>query len=936
MSHRPPRSLCSSFVVGTLLLSALTTLGFSPGARAQLEQQPTQFEDEPDDEQAQQPPRLTRAPELIEGQDPIYPEEARAAGRAGEVILRITIDATGQVTRVDVLTSAGRDLDLAAMGAATNFVFRPAEVNDKPAPVAIEYRTVFEVQEQIVEVPTEPEPVDEFLEGDDETPRGPRNLVGVVREAATKAPLEGVEVTVEGDDDVTVAHPLETTFTDEEGRFEFRGLPAGSWYLSFAYSGYDPHFVTERIRPKERTEMVVYMTPSEANTFETVIRERRAKKEVAKISLTREEVRRVPGTFGDPLRVIENLPGLARAPFGGGALIVRGASPSNTGVYFDGVEIPILYHFGGLTSVVNPEFLEDINFFPGGFGAYYGRATAGIVDVSSRRLNMRNFRGYAEVDLIDSGFFFGGPVKVGQLPTFTFAAAARRSYIDALIPLALDVIVGPEGQTIVAAPVYWDYQLKVETAPLPGQHFSLFAFGSDDDLKVVSRGTGVGEGVDLGVHSTWHRLVGRWESRLPGNIVHFTQPFVGVNLNDLSIESELGIGATLGASLWTWGVRDELRFRPSELFEFAVGADYQGDTFGVTFDVPLPLEIGSFPRVVTRIPEENQQFDSSGMFNAIGVYSEAQIQVLPGLRIIPGVRAELTLVSFAEDELPTGETVPAKTVQMYNLDPRITARFEIFPGTTLKGAFGIYRQAPQTELAPEAGNPNLLPERAFQYIGGIEQALTRDINLDVQLYYTDRDLLIQDTGEVVLKGNGAAEPIFYNNEGRGRTFGLEVLLRHEISKYFFGWIAYTLSQSEIDLSERRDSFVLTSFDQTHILTLVGQVNLPWDFTFGGRFRLVSGNPSSRPIGSLHDLDTTNYGQIATRFGTTRLPAFHQLDLRLDRKWVFEAFSMTTYLDLLNVYNQQNAEGYQNDFRYREREPIPSLPILPVIGASGEF
>src|SRR5690606_21170864 len=145
--------------------------------------------------------------------------------------------------------------------------------------------------------------------------------------------------------------------------------------------------------------------------------------------------------------------------------------------------------------------------------------------------------------------------------------------------------------------------------------------------------------------------------------------------------------------------------------------------------------------------------------------------------------------------------------------------------------------------------------------------------------------------EVVLKGNGAVEPVFYTNEGRGRTFGLEVLLRHELSKYFFGWIAYTLSRSEIDLSESRRSFVLTSFDQTHILTVVGQVNLPWDFTLGGRFRLVSGNPSSRPIGSLHDLATTIYNQLATRFGTTRLPAFHQLDLRVDRTWVFDAFSL---------------------------------------------
>jgi hypothetical protein len=152
----------------------------------------------------------------------------------------------------------------------------------------------------------------------------------------------------------------------------------------------------------------------------------------------------------------------------------------------------------------------------------------------------------------------------------------------------------------------------------------------------------------------------------------------------------------------------------------------------------------------------------------------------------------------------------------------------------------------------------------------------------------------------------------------------------------FGWIAYTLSRSEIDTSESRKSYQLTSFDQTHILTLVGQANLPLGFTFGGRFRLVSGNPSSLPLGSVHDLDTTNYNGFSTRPGWTRLPTFHQLDLRIDRKFVFDNFSLTPYLDLLNAYNQQNAEFFQVDYRSRERELIPSLPILPNFGLQGEF
>jgi TonB family protein len=909
-------------------------------AAAQLERQPTQFDDEPE-AAAPAKARLTKAPELLEGADPVYPDAARDEGRGGEVVLRLTLDAAGQVARVDLVRGAGADLDWAALGAATNFRFSPAEVNGRPAPVALEYRTVFQLDDVIEEVPLE-EVDDEWGDAESsnpgETPAGPRNLVGIVREAALKNPLEGVEVTVEGDPGPNGEPAVErTTFTGEDGRFSFRGLPAGQYQISLGYAGYEAQFVDDEVSAGKRTELVVYLTPLETNQFETVIRERRARKEVAKISLSREEVRRVPGTFGDPLRVIENLPGLARAPFAGGALIVRGANPQDSGVYFDGVAIPLLYHFGGLKSVVNPEFLEDINFYPGGFGAYYGRATAGIVDVTSRRMNMSSFRGYADVSLLDSGFFFGGPVKIGQLPTITFAAAARRSYIDAFIPLALDVLVGPQGQSVVAAPVYWDYQFKLEVSPLPGQHFSLFTFGSDDDLKVVARGTGADDGFNLGFKTTWHRLVGRWESRLPGGIRHFMQPFVGADIGDVDIGSEQGISAAINLANYTWGLRDELRWTPSDFFEAAVGLDYQGSTFGIDIDFPIPAEIGSFPRIIPRIAGQNQSISSGGVTNSAALYAEAQLRVLPKVRVIPGVRAEATVITLRENELPDGTRIDGGVVELYNIDPRLTVRWEVLQDTTLKAAFGVYRQPPTgQQVAPQTGNPALLQPRALQYIGGVEQRLTRYLNLDLQLYYTARDLLVQSTSEVVNRGGGKVDPVFFNNGGQGRTVGLEVLLRHELSRHFFGWIAYTLSRSEIDINENRDRWVLTNFDQTHILTVVGQMNLPYSFTLGGRFRLVSGNPGSRPLGAIQDLDTSSYGQLSTPAQVVRLPAFHQLDVRLDRKWVFDTFSMTTYLDLLNVYNQQNAEGYQNDYRFRQREPISGLPILPVFGANGEF
>jgi len=934
----------------------LLTMVAAVGVRAQLEPQQRIVDTPPP---PLPPAKLQTPPELVAGADPVYPEEARAAGRAGDVVLRIVIDDEGRVGRVDVVSKPGEDeianaLAFAAMGAATNFEFIAAtfcvsrygddgyaivEECGQNKPVAIDYKTTFALQEVVEQVTVEDAAVT-AREG------GALNFEGVVREAGTKDPMADVEVSVEVPKaGVAADAPLEdridyiVTTTDDEGRFSLRGIPDGEHRVSYTLSNYEPSFSDESFTPGERTQVVIYLQPRQSNKFETVIRRRRAQKDVAKVSLSRDEVKRVPGSFGDPIRVIENLPGLARAPFAGGALIVRGANPADSGTYFDGVEIPILYHFGGLTSVVNAEFLEDIAFYPGGFGAYYGRATAGIVDVSSRKLKLRGCRGYAEADVIDAGFFFACPVTIGELPTVTFAAAARRSYIDAILPVVLDTFLGT-GQAIVATPVYWDYQAKVETSPLPGQTFSLFAFGSDDDLKVLSRNTG-GSGFAIGYNTNFHRLVGRWTWELAPGLKHMFQPYAGLTRVTINAGNGGGAGpdtsATIGIDTWNWGIRDELQWSISKDVLVRTGIDYLGQTFGTTFTIPLPVEIGSFPRVFPRVSGTEQSFASTGMTNAVGAYIEAELTPFEGFKLVPGVRMESTLFTFLPNELPDGTTSRADEANLFHIDPRLTARWELWPQTVLKGAAGVYRQTPQPqEINPESGNPNLIEPRAVQLIAGVEQGLTDKLGLDVQLYYTNRDLLVQNTDRVLSVANSdEVNPLFYDNGGRGNTLGMELLLRQEITEYLYGWVAYTLSRTVIDLDEDDSSLDLTDFDQTHILTIVAQTNLPYGFTLGGRFRVVSGNLQRFPLGSVHDLDTTNYLGIG-QSSRERLPYFHQLDVRIDRKWVFEQFSATAYLDLLNVYNNTNVEGVISDFRSREVQSIPSLPILPVFGMSAEF
>jgi hypothetical protein len=126
------------------------------------------------------------------------------------------------------------------------------------------------------------------------------------------------------------------------------------------------------------------------------------------------------------------------------------------------------------------------------------------------------------------------------------------------------------------------------------------------------------------------------------------------------------------------------------------------------------------------------------------------------------------------------------------------------------------------------------------------------------------------------------------------------------------------------------------FDQPHILTAVISVMLPGKILLGGRFRLVSGNPDTPIVGSVYDADGDVYSPIPGDINSERLDAFHQLDVRIERKFKFDAWSMTAYLDIQNVYNQANAEGFSYSYDYRERQGITGLPFFPSFGVKGEF
>jgi TonB family protein len=849
-------------------------------------------------------PRLTKPPRLQRPPDPVYPPEALAAGLSGAVTLQLDLDPAGHVTQVAVTGPAGHGFDEAARDAGYRMIFEPAEIDGRPAAIRIEYVMRFQPRQVPAAPPDAGAPPDAAA-----LPPPPpmRPIVrGRVRERGTRDPVAWAAVSVISHRDGGPPVELSST-TNDEGDFEVSATvdPGTRLRVVISSGEHDPCIREVVVPPADAgpAELSCLVAARAGPRYETVLAAPGEGEEATRHTISQPEMTTVPGTFGDPLRVIQNLPGIARSPYGLGLLIIRGSSPQDSGVYVDGHRVPLLYHFLGGPSVLTPDLINRIDFYPGGFGVRYGRATAGVVDVTTRTEPLRRFHGSADVDFLDSSVYLEGPIG-GET---SVGLAARRSYIDAILPAVIPQRVG--STTAVVTPVYWDYQGRL-TRPLAGGRLSLFAFGSNDSLKVIASDPERG-GIDLGTSVGFHRVIAAYDRALGGWTSRFSPAWGYDHLN-------FGAGeVTASLSSQVLGLREDLSRAVASWFKLDLGLDgeLRFDRFGLA--IPMAPERRTYGRAIMTA----STVDRSQNNLAAGVYVEALVDLTPTLRLVPGVRGDW--FRYAGEDRFSG-------------DPRVVLRWAPRPGQAFKVGAGVFHQPPQPqELDPEYGNPALRLLWSDQYHVGLEQDLTRALSLEATLYYLRRHDLPLPSSRVV---DGRFER--YASLGRGRSYGLELRLRHQVTERFYGWISYTLSRSEVTTAlpstdDPTPTLVPTPFDQTHNFILVASRRLrAWEI--GARFRLVTGIPETPINGSTYDADFNTWDPLTGAARSHRRQTFHQLDVRVERTFTFDAWRFSAYLDVQNVYNAENPEATIYDYRYQNQAPVRGLPVLPVLGLKGRF
>ncbi len=591
--------------------------------------------------------------------------------------------------------------------------------------------------------------------------------------------------------------------------------------------------------------------------------------------LGREEVRRLPGAFGDPWRAIEIQPGFTPVLSGIPYFYVRGAPPGNVGYYFDGVRVPYLFHFGLGPAVVQPSLIARTDVHKGGYPASLGRWAGGVVDATAMPPQEDRAHGDGVLRAIDAGGLIETPFANGRGAAL---AGGRYSYTAALFSLlASDTTLD-----------YRDYQGRVAYALGDHDTLSLLFFGAYDNATQKETVTSEQLAAQAGSNDPSRFTGGKIERTL------FSSEFHRVDLRwDHSFASggQARVATTIGfdrtrveaqreADDLITGIRASLEKPLGRAVLVRTGADVTFDQYGGT---PL-ARFADDDAVVAR----QQEIFAERTDYAAGAWVDAVVRPLPFVQFTPGVRA---------DAFGSG------SAQAIAVDPRFAARFDVTKKLRLYHAYGVASQPPSTPvLLPgiTVANLNGGLQRAIQTSAGVEADLPEDLTASATVFhnafYSLNDAL--GTAQVELIDLEKSDALL--QKSRGSAYGLELGVRRKLARRLTGLVAYTLSRSIRTANGREFT---SGYDRTHVASLVASYDLGRNWRAGGRYVFYSGIPQAR--------NAPAFPEQLIGQPPERTPPFQRVDLRLEKRWNVGQRGWVSFVaEVLNATLSAEVTGYR--------------------------
>ncbi len=772
-------------------------------------------------------------------------------------------------------------------------------------------------------------------------------LEGTIVNATTQEPVAGAKVELVGKKLGAV--------TNQQGKFSLKNIPAGVYAVKISSFGYEPFIQSDIFVGTGKAYSVsVELRPSaiqlEAAEVEASYFRKSAETITSTQLLNSEDIRRAPGVQEDVVRAVALLPGVGVAAAGRNDLAVRGGAPFENLFLIDNIEVPNINHFGsqgstgGPLSIINIDFVRDVSFSTGGFGAKYGDRVSSVTNLTLREGSQERFSGKANLSATGFGVYGEGPI--GTMGSYLLGV--RRSYLDLIFRAA--------GFGFI--PEYWDFTSKVNLRLDSKNSLSFIAIGAlgtvifnndtEELRRANSRLTAPAQNQYFS-GLTWKTLLGNgfMNVTLGRTFTRFTteqnlfsrvpRPSMsgmnGSSTNGSSRDS-MDVQTPLLRCFTTEGetsLRADVVLQMTNTLELSFGniAKYGSQ---IDYDVFL---IGFARLDQNGVPRElNIDTTFTAFRNA--TYAQAAWAVSDQFRVTAGLRADYY------DFIPNNRFV---------VSPRLALSYSLTPTQTLSLSGGRYFQAPQyIWLVGDRSNAQQMkPIQVDQAVVGYEYIVAPDLKVQVEAYYKGYANYPARTfrPQAVLAPSGfddvtndipfGLEPL--QSSGNGLAYGAELFVQKKLSEIpLYGLISVSYNRTQFQGLD--GVWRVGSFDSPLIFNVSAGYRFNDEWELSGKVRAATGLPTTPfitttdraretrlPVGAL-DFAFYNEGE--------RLRRFYALDVRLDKRWYLPNLQVVTYIDVQNVTGRRNETNRRYDPNRQDVITVTSIGVLPSIGVTIEF
>jgi len=757
--------------------------------------------------------------------------------------------------------------------------------------------------------------------------QGPTQTIkGTVVDFQTQQPIPGVSV--------FVVNTKLGAYTKNDGSFKIKNVPVGRWSILFKAVGHETQMQNIVLSSGSELQIHIQLEESYVQTEPVTVSaetDRFASLNESALTSARvftvDDVTRFAGSRMDVARMAQNFAGVLGANDSRNDIIIRGGSPTELLWRLDGLDIPNPNHFatqgatGGPVSALNHNLIDNSDFMTGAFPADYGNKMSGVFDIHTKKGNDEKYEYLGGFGINDLEAGVQGPV---QFMKGSFIANYRYSFFDLLEKMGVNF-------GFAGIPRYQDGMFKLDLAPSSKDKISLTGLFGISDINILNSKldtvfTGdfdIKNGTDiLSLGLNWQHLfsdvfytnflVGTVYGRYRTDLDSIT---TDKNMHVISLDKWFHSSST--ESYHT--IKVTTHYLPEKRHFFTLGLEARVPDYNLN---EKRFTMRDNDKVPWLLETKGTSLHFLGFINW-------NFKLTPDLTLDAGLLSQYL-----------------KLTDKLTLEPRLAMSWKFTPFQSFNAGFGVHRQSLplQTFFYSEA-NKNFDFMQSIHYVAGYRFNILSDAEIRVEGYYKDISKVPVEKKPSSFSflnvganfGSVGGNGVEFLDNGVGRSYGAEFSLVKNFSNGYY--VTATASYVRQQYRGSDNIWRFGAFDNIYIMNLLTGYELvlspTYSLEFSGKYTTAGGSPFMQVDIEKSKMNNSTYFVDSTAFSQRKTP-YSRLDLRVDFRSNYKAFSIVAFLSTENVLNTKNILYQMYNVRLGEVQNVNQLGFFFVGGVKFEF